>query len=266
MDDRPYHLYDAPPAMSRGGRRWGWLVGAVGGIGALLLVVVVVVVVRGHSRSAAPAPDRPVAPAMPTTVVSAPTVRTENLASYLASAQQVSSMIGNVPVTSGALVYKRFTGFFVEPLECAGALIPGIDVAYAGAGVDGFVGQPVSDDLMEHKVIQTIARFATAEDASAFARDQALAWSRCAGRAATVTDPSGSSVATIVGSADTAGDGVTSVTITPSRGGGDRRCGHAMAARRNAVIDVRVCDPSGGAAAVSVVRAIGDAVSAATAH
>lgn len=265
MDDRSFHLYDAPPAMSRGERRWWWLFGAVGVIGALLLVAVVVVVM-GHSRSVVPATERPTALATPPTAAAASAVRTENLPSYLASAQQISSLIGNVPVTSGTLVYKPFSGFVVEPFECAGTLVPGIDVAYAGAGVDGFVGQPVSDDLKEHKVIQTLARFATAEDASGFARVQALAWSRCAGKAATVTDQTGSAVAITVGNATTAGDGVTGVTIIPSSGGGDRRCGHAMAARRNAVIDVRVCDPSGGSAAVAVVRAIGDAVSAATAH
>jgi hypothetical protein len=200
----------------------------------------------------------PPPPAATPTAAAPASIEPSALSTYLASVPEVSQIADNAAMTPRPIENKPFSGITVDPFTCSGALTPGIDVVYNGSGFTGFVGQNLFDAPQDHKVIQSIASFASPADAQAFFDKQIASWEQC--RFTDVTSTIGNDSATAKTGVTANTDGTASILIFPAGGGPGRQCQHAMTPRANVVVDVRVCAPSVGSAGWTLARDIGEKI------
>lgn len=202
--------------------------------------------------TAAPAPSSPPqsspTPAAPNSTAESPTtVGAGALSTYLASPEEAGRVADNQQMTPSAISKEPYDNVNVDPFSCTGAVVPGIEAAYAGSDYTGFAAQNLISDDQKFKVIQAVASFATPEDAQAFVDRQVSAWKQCTYTdvTATVVDGAADQLTTgVVGERDD----IASLLIFPPGGGAGRNCERAIAPRNNVVVDVRVCADSVGSA------------------
>jgi hypothetical protein len=261
------------------GTPWG-LIGVGGVAVAVIAVVATWFVLRGgdsstptaaqqSSTSAAPAPtatasSAPSATAASPTPSATPTpppaaaIEPTALKGLLASVPELSQIADNATLTPQTTVDAPFGGVTIAPDNCTGTVMPGVDAIYNGSGSTGFAGQVLADASQDHKVIQSIASFATEADAKAFFDKQVAGWQACKFTDVTSTIGGSSSGGTIGVVANT--EGTANVFIFPPAGGAGRQCEHAMTPRKNVVVDVRVCAPSVGSMGWTLARDIGQKI------
>jgi serine/threonine kinase PknH len=277
----PYPPSPYPPVAPKPpkGPRWGLL-----SIGALALVVIAVAVTvfvtRGGdsptpaaapaSTSAAPisttsasasasAPSTGAAPPTGSSVpTSADVVDPTALKGLLASVADVTQLADNAMMTPQATQTSPLGGAIVVPDSCTGAVMPGLDSVYRGAGFTGFAVQVLSNEPRNVAVIQSLASFPSEAEAQSFVDGQFADWQACKYTDVTVTIGSSTSEGKVAISANTLG--TNNVFIFPPTGTDGRQCQHAMSARKNAVVDVRVCAPSVGSMGWTLARDIGEKI------
>ena len=206
------------------------------------------------NASAAPTPGPGAAAPVPGVV--AP-VAPDDLQSYLATPDELSQRFGGADMQPQGLTKQPITDIDVSPFKCASAAVPGMSNAYSGSGFTGFVDQVVNDTAGQHKFIQVLATFPTAEAAQSFVSRQAGQWKDCSDTNLTIT---------IAGKSDHANtaafgtvDGVTTIVLAPPAAG-SRQCERAITARSNVVVDVRACAVNVGTAASTIARDIGQKI------
>jgi hypothetical protein len=274
----PYPPSPYPPVAPKPpkGPRWGLLA-----IGALALVVIAVAVAvfvtRGgdsstptarSSTSAGPTPSAsasasaPSTGAAPSTGSSAPTsadvVDPTALKGLLASVADVTQLADNAMMTPQTTQSSPLGGAIVTPDSCTGAVMPGLDSVYRGAGFTGFAVQVLSNEPQNIAVIQSLASFPSEAEAQSFVDGQFADWQACKYTDVTVTIGSSTSRGKVAISANTLG--TNNVFIFPPTGGDGRQCQHAMSARKNLVVDVRACAPSVGSMGWTLARDIGEKI------
>lgn len=151
-------------------------------------------------------------------------------------------MVG-VAMTPEAIFRKPDTKLRVEPVRCLEAVMPGLDtVSYFGR--TGFAGQGLHGD-QHARAVQVLASFPTDSDAVAFRDITVGRWRTCQNRQATVTDRT--NIVTYQMGRVNSVDSVATVSMSGSAGDGvSVTCQHALGARRNVILDVRVCTPEVG--------------------
>ena len=118
----------------------------------------------------------------------------------------------------------------------------------------GFVAQLLDGAAPHVKVMQVVASFASAEDAESADTIARTSWPSC--QDAEVTLTAGSEVATQkLGRIETT-DSIMSIAVTQADGSSTASCQHSFTAKRNIVIDVRVCAPNVGNAGRELVSKI----------
>lgn len=177
--------------------------------------------------------------AVPTTSTSAVAkpVDDAGLPRLLGSPSEISELLG-VAMTPEAIFRRPDTKLRVEPLRCTEALMPGLDTA-SYYGRTGFAGQALHGDR-HARVVQVLASFPSDADAETFRGITVGRWRVCQSQHAAVTD--GTSTATYeVGNVDSV-DSVASVSMSATAAdGGSVACQHSIGARKNVIVDVRVC-------------------------
>ncbi|UCZ60737.1 sensor domain-containing protein [Mycolicibacterium phocaicum] len=212
-----------------------------------LVIGTVVVVAAGCSVT-----DRKVSGTATTaTVAASPTTSTSAVAKpvddaglpkLLGSPSAISDLVG-VAMTPEAIFRKPDTKLRVEPIRCLEAVMPGLDtIRYYGRR--GFAGQLLHGD-QHAQVVQVVAAFTTDADAADFRDRTAQTWRSCQKQQATIT---GTQVPlTYALDSVESANSVTSVSMSGTAGDGTRvPCQHSLGARRNVIIDVRVCTPNVG--------------------
>jgi len=160
----------------------------------------------------------------------------------LGSPSEISDLVG-VAMTPEAIFRKPDTKLRVDPTRCLEAVMPGLDtIRYYGR--TGFAGQLLHGD-QHAQVVQVVAAFPTDADAVDFRDRTAQTWRQCQKQQATIT---GTQVPlTYALDSVESVDSVISVSMSGTAGDGTQvPCQHTLGARRNVVIDVRVCGPNVG--------------------
>ncbi|WP_163692851.1 sensor domain-containing protein [Mycolicibacterium phocaicum] len=146
-------------------------------------------------------------------------------------------------MTPEAIFRKPDTKLRVEPIRCLEAVMPALDtIGYYGR--TGFAGQLLHGD-QHAQVVQVVAAFPTDAEAADFRDRTARHWRSCQNQQATVTG--GQVPLTYALEKVESVDSVASVPVSGMAGDGTRvPCQHSLGARRNVIIDVRVCAPNVG--------------------
>lgn len=141
-------------------------------------------------------------------------------------------------MTPESIFRKPDTKLRVDPLRCTEALMPGLDTA-SYYGRTGFAGQALHGDR-HARVVQVLASFPSDADAETFRGITVGRWRLCQSQQAAIAD--GTSTATYeVGNVDSV-DSVASVSMSATAAdGGSVTCQHSIGARKNVIVDARVC-------------------------
>lgn len=261
-----------PPSPRR--RRWPWWVAGAGAAVVAGLVITLVALGGNDSKttsnSAAPSSTRIPASSRPAPTSStpsapppAPALDTAALPSLLASAEQVSNILHNVQMNPRDVSTSLSSDASIDPAKCASAVAPALEGTYTGSGYTGVAVQGLMEPSPgRHKVIQAVAAFPDEAAAQQFQAQQVSAWQGCRLTDVTVSFPGGQPAdhATITIVSNT--DGIASTVLLPAGATEhkDSECERAMAARRNIIVDVRVCGQNTITAGATLVRAITDNV------
>lgn len=222
---------------------------------ARLIVGVAGILVAGCSdRTTSGTPVGQSTGAAPTTSTSAAVRPVDNagLPRLLGAPSDISGLVG-VAMTPEAIFRKPDTKLRVEPIRCLEAVMPGLDtVSYYGR--TGFAGQLLHGD-QHAQVIQVVASFPSDADAAAFRDSTTSYWRVCQDQQATIT---GGQVPLMYALDRVESvDSVVSVSMSATARDGTRvPCQHSLGARRNVVIDVRVCAPNVGSKGRDLVAKI----------
>ena len=212
------------------------------------------------SSAATPTPSAPAAPAPSATPAPAAPVDGADLQSYLATPAELSKRFDGADMQPVGLSKQPITDIDVNPYKCSGTAVPGISQAWSGSGFTGFVDQVVNDSTGDHKFIQTLGAFPTADAAKYFVSNQLSQWKDCANTNLTITI-GGTATHANTGAVSTGAEGVNTVVLTPPAAG-SRQCARAMIASNNVVVDVRACVVNVGTAASDIARDISQKLSA----
>ncbi|BBZ45357.1 sensor domain-containing protein [Mycobacterium parmense] len=211
---------------------------------ALALVALVAWAVLGAStadRTAAPATTSTAPPGPP-----GPTVAPDAVATLLPGADALRNITGDANLESGqtwdhpARSDREGT---IDRQECWASIAPGTPDAYPAGTVTGYRAAEFTDTRSLLKSVQIIAATATFPDPPA-ARSQLArvlsGWRQCGGTTVDVTMPGGPAVPFDLGPPVDAGNGVTTMDLTPK--GLQVRSVRAIAAKANVVVDLYVAD------------------------
>ena len=162
-------------------------------------------------------------------------------------------------MTPAATLDAPLSGAIVVPDSCTGAVMPSLDSVYRGAGFTGIAVQALNNEPRNISAIQSIASFPSAAEAQSFVDQQFADWQACKYTDITLTVGNGTPQhGKVAISANTLG--TNNVFIFPPTGTDGRQCQHAMSARKNTVVDVRVCAPSVGSMGWTLARDIGEKI------
>lgn len=129
----------------------------------------------------------------------------------------------------------------IDRPECWGSIAAGSPDAYPPGSFTGYHAGEFTDTRSMLKSIQVIQGVAAFRDpAGAQAQLDALlsGWHQCGGSTVTVTAPGGQPIAMAVGAPADAGNGITTLGLTPK--GIQVRSARAVAAKANVVLDLNV--------------------------
>lgn len=182
------------------------------------------------TTSAAPGPAGPVAPDALTTLLPG----TDALRNITNDQNLETGQTWNNPGRSNG------EGTIDRP-DCWGAIAPGTPDVYTGDGLAGYHAAEFRDTnsfLKSTQVIEAVIAFHDPAAAQAQLDAVLAGWRLCGGTTVTVTPPNGESLPFAVSSPADAGNGITSLDLTPR--GLQVRSGRAIAARANVIVDVMV--------------------------
>ncbi|MCV7066899.1 sensor domain-containing protein [Mycolicibacterium farcinogenes] len=190
------------------------------------------------SNSSSPTSEAPVASADGT-------VDPSDLPGLLESVSALNAELDANFTQNGSVQSEPFSGVTIQPSNCAGALLPGIDYVYKSANYTGFAGQTLADEATGIKVIQSVISFNSETEATRFFNDEYTAWRACHYTEITISGGGQHDVMKTAVSSET--DGVASIMIVLSDkpAGSAGGCDRAMSPRKNVIVEARVCTPKG---------------------
>jgi len=185
------------------------------------------------------------------------TIDPASLSTLLASVSDLNERLDANLSPVGALQTQPFSGMTVQPTNCAGALLPGIDTVYRGEDITGFSGQILTDDASNTAVMQSVIAFNSDSDATTFFNKQFGAWQNC--KFTDILASGGGQTQKVKTAAPGDTDGTATLIIFPgdSPSGSGRSCQRGMSPRNNVIVDVRVCSPNNGSKGFTLARDIG---------
>ncbi|OLO98639.1 hypothetical protein BVU76_29795 [Mycolicibacterium porcinum] len=208
----------------------------------------------GESKSSASPTSTPSTSAAPPAGTSGD-VEPATLPSLLASVPDLNDRLKASLTPADAVQSTPFSGLTVQPSNCAGALLPGIDYVYKFAKYSGFAGQILTDDASGTKVVQSVIAFNTQTEATRFYNDQFTAWKGC--NYTEITASGGGQQQTMKTGVAAESDGTAMLLMWKDIQDSGNGCQRGMSPRKNVVVDVRVCSPNIGSAGYTLARDIG---------
>lgn len=206
-------------------------------VGALAVWATLTTAASTSRQTAAPAT---------TTTTSAPvaTVDPAAVATLVPGVDALKNITGDQNLAAGPTwdhPDKSFKEGTIDRTECWGSVTPGAPDVYGGVPLAGYRGAEFSDTRSFLKSTQVLAAVAAFRDPPAAQSQLAKllsGWRRCGGSTVTVTMPEGQPIAFSVSAPADAGDGITTLDLTPR--GVQVRSARAIAAKANIVIDLSV--------------------------
>ncbi|MGB8390957.1 sensor domain-containing protein [Mycobacterium sp.] len=205
-------------------------------------ITLAVVALVGWATLAASTSSRTAAPATTTTTAPPPTVAPAAVATLLPSLGDLKSITDDQNLEAGQTwdhpARSDREGTIDRP-ECWGSIAPGTPDAYTVDAVFGYHAAEFSDTRSLFKSIQIIQAVAAFRDPPAAQSQLAKlqsGWRQCGGSTVTVTIPGAESIPFSVSVPADAGDGITTLDLTPK--GLRVRCVRAIAAKANVVVDL----------------------------
>ena len=211
------------------------------------IAVAVVALVAWAALGAAPS-TRTAAPA-PTSTGAAPPgppgpVAPDALAALLPGADALKNLTADQNLEAGQtwdnMGPSSAAGAIDRP-ECWGSIAPGTPDAYTGGGVAGYRAAEFRDSrsfLKSTQVIQAVVAFRDPGAAQAQLGALLSGWRRCGGLTVTLTPRNGEALPFSVGAPADAGNGITTLDLTPR--GLQIRSARAIAAKANVIVDLMV--------------------------
>ncbi|ORB36789.1 sensor domain-containing protein, partial [Mycobacterium paraseoulense] len=132
-------------------------------------------------------------------------------------------------------------GGAIDRPECWGSIAPGTPDAYTGDGLAGYHAAEFRDSrsfLKSTQVIQAVVAFRDPAAAQSQLAALLAGWRRCGGLTVTLTPPNGEGLQFAVGAPADAGNGITTLDLTPR--GLQIRSARAIAAKANVIVDLMV--------------------------
>ncbi len=221
-----------------------------------VLVGAVVLVMAGCSAT-----DRKVSGTASAPADASPTTSTKPAESFvepatvpslLASPEGIAGIVG-VGMTPGRIFKQPFRNLSTEPARCVSAVMPGQQSSQYYLPT-GFAAQILDGAAPHVRVMQVAASFASADDAERSYTIASNEWSGCQDTMVTLTVDRQVAVQKL-GRIETR-DSIISIAVAQADGSNTASCQHAFTAKRNIVIDVRVCTPSVGNAGRELVSKI----------
>jgi len=160
----------------------------------------------------------------------------------LAPPEDVAGIVG-VGMTPGRIFKQPFSNLSSEPARCVDAVMPGQQSTVYNMPT-GFAAQILDGAAPHVRVVQVVASFASTDDAANSYTIANGRWSTCQDKVVTLTADKVVAMQK-TGRVETR-DSITSIPVTPTDENISVSCQHAFTARRNIVIDVRVCAPTVG--------------------
>ncbi|OLO98638.1 hypothetical protein BVU76_29790 [Mycolicibacterium porcinum] len=177
------------------------------------------------------------------------------LSSLLGSVSELNERFSANLTPAGGLQSEPFTGLTVQPSNCTGALLPGIDYVYRSANYTGFAGQILTDDASGTKIMQSVIAFNTETEATRFYNDQFTAWKGC--NYTEITSDGGGQQQTIKTGVAAESEGTAMLLMWKNLQDSGNGCQRGMTPRKNVIVDVRVCSQKVGSAGYTLARDIG---------
>ncbi|WKG03615.1 sensor domain-containing protein [Mycolicibacterium sp. HK-90] len=189
------------------------------------------------------------------TVSASEAVDPASLPGLLASVSDLNERFTGNFTPAAATQTSPFSGMTVEPSNCAGALLPGIDYVYRTANYSGFAGQILSDKAIDTTVMQAVIAFNSETEATRFFNDQYTAWKGC--NYTEINTSGGGQEQTIKTGVAAESDGTAQLLMWKDHAGSDKGCQRGMSPRKNVIVDVRVCSLNVASSGYTLVRDIG---------
>ncbi len=129
----------------------------------------------------------------------------------------------------------------IDRPECWGSIAPGTPDAYTGDGVAGYHAAEFRDShsfLKSTQIIQAVVAFRDPAAAQAQLAALLSGWRQCGGATVTLTPPNGEALRFSVSAPADAGNGITTLDLTPR--GLQIRSARAIAAKANVIVDLMV--------------------------
>lgn len=252
-------------------KRWPWWVAGAAAVAVVVLVATLVVRGSSNSKTALISPS-PTSTRIPVLSKPAPTssppapppLDVAALPTFLASAQQVSTLLNGVQLNALEVAASLGSDVSISPAKCASAVAPALTSTYTGSGNTGVAVQGLREASPgRHKVIQSVVVFPDDAAAQRFYAQQVAAWQDCRMTDVTVSfangQPDQDAKITIVLDSE----GIASTVLLPAgvTDHPDSQCDRAMGRQRNVIVDVRVCGQNTITVGVRLVRAINEKIS-----
>jgi hypothetical protein len=168
------------------------------------------------ATSAASAPTTGSTPSPTTKTTPAPSLSQADLPRVLLSLDEVKAIMKTPNLTNldtsrggGSGQGAGGGGGRVDPPECAGALLAGVDSTWSGAGNQGFKASHFSDASTATLVDEVVATFSNTAAAQGFVTQLADQWRQCSGKRVTLTADGSTPLVWDIGTVTSAGDRIT---------------------------------------------------------
>ncbi|OBH19077.1 sensor domain-containing protein [Mycobacterium sp. E3247] len=210
------------------------------------IAVGVVALVAWSTLGPAPSPQT-AAPATtstgPTTPAGPGPVTPEALAALLPGADALKNLTTDQNLEAGQTWNnpgRPGAAGAIDRPECWGSIAPGTPDAYTGdvAGYHAAEYRDTHTFLKSTQVIEAVVAFRDPAAAQSQLAALLSGWRRCGGLTVTLTPPSGEALPFAVGAPADAGNGITTLDLTPR--GLQIRSARAIAAKANVIVDLMV--------------------------
>jgi eukaryotic-like serine/threonine-protein kinase len=206
---------------------------------AVVVLVAWAIVAPATSTQTAQSPTSTPAPSGP----APPTVAPDTVATLLPGLDALKNIADDQNLEAGATWDKPARSDqegAVDRPECWGSIAPGTPDAYT-EGVAGYRAQEFTDThtfLKSIQIIEGVAAFRDAPTAESQLAQLLAGWRQCGGTTVTATMPGGQPVPFSVGVPADAGNGITTLDLTPK--GIQVRSARAIAVKANVIVDLLV--------------------------
>lgn len=211
---------------------------------AILTLTVVAVIAWATVSALTSAPSRTASPPAAPGAPPGPTVEPSTVATLLPGLSDLKIMTDDQNLEAGPTrdrASRSTDDGAVDRPECWGSIAPGVPDSYNVDAIAAYHAETFSDNrslLKSMEVFQVVIAFHDPPTAQSQLAQVLSGWRQCGGKTVNVTFSEGATIPFAVGPPAEAGNGITTVDLSPK--GAQLRGARAVAAKANVVVDLLV--------------------------